>query len=170
MKQHIYVWKKLVALWCANPHKWTIPPDFDNANSFNWSLVFLPCLCPLFTVVSLWFCSTPWWTCCLRWWWVNHTLCAASNPMMTGRRCASARRGWWCSCATQGSWRQWTSVGKATPTASCSKSLSTGKSSVETGATSTLRHAHMLSADITLEIVQNKWAMLRITQKHRFFN
>lgn len=80
-------------------------------------------------------CSTPWWICCRRWWWVSRTLCAASNPTTTGRRCVSARRGWWCSCATQGSWRRWTSAARASPTASPLKSLSTGTDLVWTGNT-----------------------------------
>lgn len=114
------------------------PPLYrDNMKTYdNWALFFLV-LFPLLIIVSSCVCSTLWWTCCLRWWWVSHTLCAASNPTMTGRRCDSARRGWWCSCATQGSWRQWTSVAKDTPTASCLKSLSTGRS-VERQAAPTL--------------------------------
>lgn len=80
-------------------------------------------------------CSTHWWTCCLRWWWVSRTLCAASNPTTTGRRCVSARRGWWCSCATRGSWRRWTSAARATPTASPLESLSAGTNGIWTGNT-----------------------------------
>lgn len=98
-------------------------------------------LCLKFIIVSRWtnttseilnvrlsVLSTPWWTCCPRWWWVSRTLSAASSPTTTGRRWASARRGWWCSCATPASWRRWTSGDRATRTASCLRILSTGKS------------------------------------------
>lgn len=116
----------LVKVWSVklnNLNDWTKTTNFSN-NTSSWLL---------FVDVSPLVLSTPWWTCCLRWWWASRTLSAASSPTTTGRRWLSARRGWWCSCATRGSWRRWTSVDRATPTASRLKSLSTGECCVQTG-------------------------------------